>query len=268
MAKDLLQPERQKAVINRRVIARVVDIDDADRLLRVKIRILEMHPETLADDDLPWAEFAPPPGNRDNAGTFMPVEPDDHVWVDFPYDGDIRRPRILGSVHYAPDSEPYFPHEAWVGPDALEHKRIVAPQPGGRNYGKNLVVSIHGIVIEVKDDNAVIVTQRKSGTAIEITKDADLTMHSEGNIYIEARQNIIMTALGNILITAGESFVVTGQTGTVAGARSLLLAGGGASITLANSIGECEGDFFYSGNIDANGHIIDGTGNTNHHSHD
>jgi hypothetical protein len=259
MAKDMMQPERIKAVENKRHIARVVSVDDSERLLRVQVRVFVMHPESLTDKECPWAEFAPPPGNRDNAGTFIPVEPGDYVWVDFPYDGDVRRPRLLGSVHYAPDSEPYFPHEAWLGPDAVEHKREEwEPMPSEREYFKQGAISHKGIVIEFVEDS-VIVTQRETGTAIEITPEGDLTLHGEKNVYISAQENIRIHAKQNIVIDALNV--------TVSGAISCMLAGGTASIFLANSGGECSGHFHFDGSIDADGSIMDAAGNTNHHTH-
>jgi uncharacterized protein involved in type VI secretion and phage assembly len=265
MAKDMLQPDRQKPVTDKH-IAQVVSIDDVEQFLRVKVRIQDMHPETVSDDDLPWAEYGPPPGNRGDCGTFIHIEEDDYVWVDFPHDGDIRRPRVIGSVHFCPPTEenpkgaPNFPHEAWQGPGAVEHKRIIAPMPGPREYGQINVFSEHGVVVEVRGDKSIIITQKHTKSAIEITKDGDITLHSEKDIYIEAEQNITMFAKQNINISAG-------MAGSFVALRSLLLSGGSTSILLGMGGGECEGDFHFAGNITGDQTIMDASGNTNHHEH-
>jgi hypothetical protein len=206
MAKDMLQPEQIKSVGAKRYIAQVVDVDDHDRLLRVKVRVMVMHPESLSDDELPWAEYALPPGNRYDNGTFIHVEVGDYIWVDFPYDGDVRRPRMLASIHYAPNSQPEFPHEAWLGPDAVEHKRIIAPMPKDRVYFQNNVFSEFGLVMEVVPDNgSVIVTQKATGSAIEIHYAGHVTLHSEGNAYVEAAGHVYIYAKKDVYIIARQN---------------------------------------------------------------
>lgn len=206
MAKDMLQPERIKAAESKKYIGRVVSVDDKERFLRVKIRIQALHPDIIPDEDLPWTEYALPPGNRYDCGTFIHVEVGDYVWTDFPYDGDIRRPRMLGSVHYCPNEQPEFPHEAWLGPDAVQHKRIIAPMPKDREYFQNNVFSEFGLVMEVVPDNgSVIVTQKATGSAIEIHFAGHVTLHSEVNAYVEARNHVYIYANVNVYIIAGSS---------------------------------------------------------------
>jgi len=268
MAKDMLQPEKLKAVETKRLIAQVVSIDDRDRFLRVQVRIQAMHPPDLPDEDLPWAEYALPPGNRANAGTFIHVEPGDYVWVDFPYVGDVRRPRLLGSVHYCPDAVPNFPHEAWNGPDAVEHKRMDwEPMPEDREYCKQDVISHKGIVIEFVDDS-VIITQRETGTAIEITPEGDMTLHGEKDVFMSAQKDMRIHAERNIMISAkGMIAISAGLTCSVVGVFGCVMQGGSAGISLGLDGGRCTGNFHFDGNIDADGTILDALGNTPNHSH-
>jgi len=265
MAKDLLKPERIKKTLDK-FIGHVVNVEDEENLLRVQTRVYGPH-SGISDDDLPWCEYGAPPGNRYDNGTFIHVEPGDYVWVDFPYDGDVRRPRLLGSVHYCPDGEPNFPHEAWLGPDAVEHKRILwEPPPAGREYFLNNVFSQFGLVVEIVQDS-IIVTQKKTGTAIEITPDGDITLHSEKNIFMTAQEHIKRWAKLGIEITSLGSISVMAPEISVIAAETLTLAGGGTSIVMGDEGGECDGDFHFTGDITGDKTIIDGEGNTNHHTH-
>jgi len=255
---------------DQKYIGRVVNIDDPKKQLRVKIRVFGVFTDNVPDEDLPWAEYAFPPGSRDNEGFVTSVEVGDYVWVDFPFSGNTRRPRLLGSVHYCPDGVPNAPHEMWLGPDALEHERIIAPVPAAREYYKNNVYSQAGIVVEVVPggDGSIIVTQKETGTAIEITPGGDITLHAEGNIYAEsAKGNIKALALiGSVEVSAALIVSITAGVAITMTAPSISMAAAGCTLELGADA-QCQGDFGVDGNIEATGDVIDGGENTNHHEH-
>ncbi|MCE0813704.1 hypothetical protein [Buttiauxella sp. S04-F03] len=64
--------------------------------------------EGITDEDLPWAEYLLPLNYQ-----FTPNQKGDHVWVDFPYNGDTRRPRICGAaMDWQGDGKANVPAEA------------------------------------------------------------------------------------------------------------------------------------------------------------
>lgn len=268
MQKNL--PDRPTMRFDQRYIGRVVNVDDPKKQLRMKIRVYGVFTDNVPDKDLPWAEYSFPPGSRENEGFVTSVEVGDYVWVDFPFSGNTRRPRMLGSVHYCPDGVPNAPHEMWLGPDTLEHKRVVAPMPAAREYFRNNVFSQAGIVVEMVPggDGSIIVTQKATGTAIEITPDGEITLHAEGNIYAESATGDIkaVAALGSVEVSAAViASIVAGEAITMV-APSITMTTPACALKLGENA-ECEGDFMVDGRIDATGDIIDGGSNTNHHSH-
>jgi len=286
MQKNL--PDRPTMRFDNRYIGRVVNTDDPDHQLRVQIRVYGVFTDNVPDEDLPWAEYAFPPGSRENEGFVTSVEVGDYVWVDFPFVGNTRRPRLLGSVHYCPEASPQAPHEMWLGPEALVHKRRAGePEPADRDYYENNVYSQDGIIVEIpKKQNvngikigSIIVTQRETGAAIEITPEGDITLHSEKAAFLTADQNIIiLSEKGSILITSLKSDVLVSalnQINGVAGVSISLTApeiylNGNVHISGELTVGggiEAVGSMHSEGSIEADGEILDGDGNTNHHSH-
>ena len=261
-----------------RYIGEVVDVDDPQAFLRVKVYVYGVFTANVEVGDLPWADVAFPHGSRYNEGFVTSMDIGDYVWVDFPFMGDTRRPRVLGSVHFCPNEEPNAPHEMWLGPDELKHERLIAPEPGPREYYKNNVFSQAGFVIEMIPDGSYLITQKSSGAAFEITPDGDITLHAkEGNIYLETESGNIQvyTFLGNILANAvaGNVSVTAGQIASITAGVAITLSA--PTITMASSActlelgadAQCQGDFGVNGNIEATGDIIDGGENTNHHEH-
>lgn len=165
-------------------IAVVESTADPKLWYRVQVRVYTVFTANVATSDLPWAEIKLEVGARPNGGHAMPLKKGDLVWVDFPYDGDTRRPRITGSVHYCPDNHPNIPHEAWAGSESFQHKRTgEEPAQADHAYYEDEVSTQHGITIERNKDGSYCVYQRTSGTELTITKDGHMILHVEGDIY-------------------------------------------------------------------------------------
>jgi hypothetical protein len=171
--------------------AKVIKLSDKAQFLMAQVEI----PELLegADIDLmPWATYLLPVGARANEGDFNPVAIGDWVWVDFPYvthgEIDTRKPRIKGSMHFAPDEVPNLPHECFEGADTLVHKRTATetkPKPKKANEAR--VVTIGFATIELEKDGALRLTSRKTGSAFEICEEGDMVSHSEGKQFSSSK---------------------------------------------------------------------------------
>jgi hypothetical protein len=257
-----------------RYIGQVVDTNDPKQELRVKIRVYGVFTDNVQDTDLPWAEYAFPPGSRENDGFVTSLETGDYVWVDFPFSGNTRRPRIVGSVHHCPDGEPDAPHEMWLGPDAVEHKRRAGePMPAQRQYYENNVYSQDGIVSEIprtSPDGSLIVTHRATGSAIEIAPNGDIVLHGESKVYMTADSGItILTEKNSVVIVGAISVDVLAGGSISLSAPDIYLNGnvhvnGGLSIS-GDAVGA--GSLKITGDIESAGAITDAAGNTNHHTH-
>jgi hypothetical protein len=184
--------------------------------------------------ELPWAEYILPFGAASNLGGFIPSAVGDYVWIEYPHDGDTRRPLIVGGAHFCPDGSPNMPNEAWSGPDVVSHKREGAePVPAAPGYHRDVVFTRHGVTVEIAEDSSVRVTQRGSGSAIEIAAGGDITIHGEGNIHISAQTDCNLIVKGNAAIDVTGN-VTAGVTGNV-----MAEIGGAANVKAAGPI-TCE----------------------------
>lgn len=212
-------------------IAQVIDIDDPERLLRAQVRIIDLH-SSVPDKDLPWAEFRLPIGAKFNNGTYTPVTKGDWVWVDCPYNYDPRRVRIVGSVHFAPEGVLNLPHETFVGAEAYIHQRTgdEPPQPA-HIYGKDSVSTLNGVMIATNEDGSYSIAQKGTGTDLTITKDGDVVLHVEGNIYRSATKD----SKGNI--DGADKVLIIGKHEVVA--MEGIDHDGGSGNPLGNVNGHC-----------------------------
>lgn len=62
-------------------------------------------------------------------GAFASCIVGDLVWVDFPYEGDSRRPRITAAGQDAPNGQPNVPSESWGGAGAYQPPEIEGAPP-------------------------------------------------------------------------------------------------------------------------------------------
>ena len=82
------------------MVALVTDVDDPQKLGRVKIKL-----PTLADDyESDWARVVQPGAGKTAVSVFLP-EVGDEVLVAFEH-GDIRRPYVLGGLWSVPHKPP------------------------------------------------------------------------------------------------------------------------------------------------------------------
>jgi uncharacterized protein involved in type VI secretion and phage assembly len=205
-----MNDERKNKVYGER-IGLVEDTADPDKMMRARVRVIGLHTDQVQANVLPWAEYKLPIGARLNEGGFTPVKVGDWVWIDFPYDGDPRRPRITGSVHYAPDKQPYLPHESWGGSEKLSHKTTgEEPAPGADSYHGPVTFTQHGVTVVIHADKSVSITHRETGTAIRVSPEGDIVLHSENNLFLSAIEHLKGIIEGNLDIK------ISGKSSTVA----------------------------------------------------
>lgn len=160
--------------------AEVISIDHPEKQHKAKIRILVLW-DSIPDNDLPWAEYLLPLGARENEGEAMPCKVGDHVWVEFPTNGDSRVPLITGSCYRFHDGKGQLPDEL-MGP-LYKHKRSEGePMPSEAVYGDK-VMDLFQILEQVTTNGEWCLTHKPSGTALNITKDGHLVIHCEKDSY-------------------------------------------------------------------------------------
>jgi phage baseplate assembly protein V len=114
------------------------------------------------------------------------------------------------------------------------------------------------------------------GSLVEYDSDAkrmhvvsvgDIAAEASGNITATAGENITATAGGNAAIVAGAVASITAPAITLNATK-----GGKGAATMNGSFKlkgdfEIEGNVAVTGNVDATGTVMDGGGNSNHHTH-
>lgn len=190
--------------------AKVVNTKDPKKYLRVQVRVPGWW-DAVPDKDLPWAEYRLNDA-RARGGNFMPAEVDDWVWVDFP-NGDTRYPRITGWCHFAPNGKPNAPHEAWSGEEVIVHKLdsgALEPSPSAPKYHESWAIEKYGAVIEVNPEGEMLITQRKTGSSVRITRNGEVTIHGEKSVHISGKENLEVNFAGDINMTAGGIMTLIG----------------------------------------------------------
>lgn len=178
----------QRLALGADMQATVVSVDDPKKYKRVQVRPVALF-DGVQDNDLPWAEIKLPVSARANEGDFTPFKKGDVVWIDFPYitlnEIDMRRPRITGSVHLAPNGILNLPHEVFGGQDVHTHKRL-NNEPKAKPAKDSKVMTLHGITVEVVSDGIWRVFHRNSGTELELSE--HILAHSEKELFVSAKE--------------------------------------------------------------------------------
>ncbi len=224
----------QPKIYSGEYVSEVVSVDDPKRMMRVQVRVYDIF-DGVPVADLPWATYRLPLGVRPSNGGFIPVKVGDLVWVDFPFNGDTRRPRITGGVHYAPDGNPNMPPEAWAGPGQFDHKRTPdEPKPEAPGYHEDIVFQQNGVLVQLTKSGAARITNQTSGTAAEITPDGDVIIHCEKNCYQSIQGNYLVDVKGNYSLRVdGEMNLESEGAGTVQSKGNMAMGSAGGSLNLA-----------------------------------
>ncbi|EKG7113519.1 hypothetical protein L6019_RS23500 [Escherichia coli] len=190
--------------------ARVIDTVHPKGLMLAKVRVDALW-HGVPDDVCPWAEY-----NLEIGGSFAPTIKGDLVWVDFPYDGDSRRPRITGMCQDAPGGDPNVPRESWSGSGEYIPPEVEdAPTLRELNDTKDYVYNRNGL-LEIK-------TSGGSWSVTHLASDTTMGMNESGQVYVISTQNVFvqgdtgvmvksgadieMIAVGDIKMTAGGSLL-------------------------------------------------------------
>jgi hypothetical protein len=205
--------------------AQVVNVSHPDGIYMASIRLIKLW-DAVRDGDLPWAEFLLPIGAKPSNGHVLPVEPGDYVWVDFPRNGDTRYPRITGSLYYAPDLTSYLPDE--VNGTAYEPKRAEGEPKPAIYDRKDYLYDRFGLREHRTASGGYSLTHKATGTAIEVTSDGQMVIHTEGNAFESATGNKTEQYTGKLTINVkGDAIIKSDGAATVEASADLNLVAGG-----------------------------------------
>ena len=257
-------------------------MDDPDKRCRVKVNVYDIF-DGVPVSALPWANFVLPLGSRPSEGAINPVQVGDKVWVRF-VEGDSRRPLIIGSAQASPGGKVNLAPEACQGEGQFPHKRTEKqPKPEAPPYYEDVVFCQNRALIQLCRSGNIRITQMDSGSAVELLPNGHMVIHCEGDMFTSVKGNALEEFDGNLDLVIKGNFTQTvegSMSQTSKGAASFassesslslgaktkgtMTGGGGLSFEGPTSMKD---DLTCSSNISAAGSIMDGSGNSNHHSH-
>ncbi len=222
---------RARRVINGIVTGECVDIEDPDRLGRVRVRL---HFQD-ADAALPWVRMVAPYAGNGRGIQFFP-EVGDEVVIAFEQ-GDPARPYVIGAVWNGKDEPPDLEYKQIVtragntvriSDDARRGESIQIFTPRGdcmvqlENASGGPLVTIHSegdISLEAKEElrikcrNLVQEVEqsytRKAGASEKAAAAADMTL-TAGSVSVAADMNMALSANVNLDASAGAMHNIVG----------------------------------------------------------
>lgn len=209
-------------------IGEVVSLYDPQNLMRVRVKINGMFDGE--ESSLPLATYLLPVGSRAGDGNFTPVKVGDHVWIDFPMNGDTRYPRITGSVHYCPGGVPNIPVESWNGTPATRSRESWEPAVSSGTYHEDVVETQHGITTTKRADGSISILQRGTGAEIYIHPDGQVVVHSPDKLSVSADGDIRVNSKGNVLVNSEGTATVSSLVSATVSAPSIILKNTGIAL--------------------------------------
>ena len=174
-----------------------------DNKMKAQVRILAEW-DDAPDEYMPWAEYLL---SVDRA--FVPTQPGDMVWVEFPYGGDSRRPMIVGAAQDWSGGVPNVPPEAsGVGEQYQPPEKDGSPKGAELMPTADMVLKRDGVMIIRTASGGYSMTRLADGTAIGFNDSGDVYIFSEGRTYVNATGDIEVITSNNVTIRAGGNVTV------------------------------------------------------------
>jgi uncharacterized protein involved in type VI secretion and phage assembly len=193
---DLLAERNGSARITGVVTAVVTNLDDPEKLHRVKVKF----PWLTEDDESAWARVATPMAGRER-GLYLLPEVDDEVLVAFEH-GDPRFPYVVGSLWNANAKPP--------AEDTPKNDRRSLTSRSGHVVRLDDTEGAEKIeILDKSEKNSIVVST--SDNTITIKADADITIESSGGkvvlkgsgVEIVSQADVKLEASGSMDVEAG-----------------------------------------------------------------
>jgi phage protein D/phage baseplate assembly protein gpV len=198
------------------VIGVVTDINDPEKLGRVKVKYPWMPKDGGSELGSNWARLASP-GAGKNRGIFFTPEIDDEVLILFEQ-GDVNYPYVVGALWNSKDKPPEGQGEI-VG--------------GGKTTNQRVMRSRSGHVIIMDDtkgaEKVIFEDKSKKNSIIFDTKAKSVTIKSEGDMTLEAGGKFIMTSKQDFSLDSKAKIAFSASTNLNLEAKSGLSAKSGSS---------------------------------------
>ena len=245
----------------------VVDIEDPNKMGRVKVKVFNEHDSDIENDDLHWAILMVPPTSASVGGVGISptgIEKDSYCFGFYMDATHKQHPVIMGTWHKMPGMDPNRSDVSKLatGTQTLDKDKL-GPEPDtayGAVYPNNKVHQTKsGHVIEIDDTPGKerIHLYHKSGSYAEINNDGqivikgvddvfeivakdkhvyvkgDVNLMVQGDLNAVVKGSVQMSASGNTSIDSKGTLTLRGQAGvSIRSGSDIAMAGpGGVSVT-------------------------------------
>jgi uncharacterized protein involved in type VI secretion and phage assembly len=183
--------------INGVVTAVVTDLNDTEKLGRVKVKFPWLPKNGSAEVSSTWARLAVPSGGKER-GFFFTPEVDDEVLVIFEH-GDVNFPYIVGALWNKKDKPPAGTAE--IVKDGTVNQRVIRSRSG------------HTIILDdTKGKEQIIIQDKSAKNSIVInSKDKSMTIKAEGDLIFEAGGKFTVTSKGDVSVDSKAKATISSQ---------------------------------------------------------
>jgi uncharacterized protein involved in type VI secretion and phage assembly len=175
--------DRPPGWLNAGYLARVVSLDDPERLNRVQVRLIAF--DGIDGQDAPlWARVVAPFAGNDRGTFFMP-DVDDEVLVLFT-NGDTRFPLVIGGLWNGASTAP-----ADLGPEGNRYKRIrsrngiTITMDDQRGQETLTLETPGGQTLRLEDGPGTITCEDSNGNSITM-ESAGITIQAASKVKVQA----------------------------------------------------------------------------------
>lgn len=172
-------------------------------LMMARVRINGLG-ENLSEDSLPWAERNLPDG-----GAYSPLIAGGLVWVDFPYSGGSRHPRIAGFAQDAAGGTSNVAAEASGQGDPYSQKDVEGAQASPvLSATKDFVYKRNGLMEIRSSGGGWSMTHTAVGSTMGQNDDGEQYLIAQADIVINLTAKVTIKAAAEMQIVASASLKI------------------------------------------------------------
>jgi uncharacterized protein involved in type VI secretion and phage assembly len=190
------------------VIAQVTDVNDPEKMGRVKVKYPWLSDDYVSD----WARVVCQGAGKDRGWIALP-EVGDEVLIGFELQ-DFDRPVVLGGLYNGVDTMPAGPNELVDGGSGAINRRSLVSRAGHRIDLLDQAGSKEGVRLATKDDRFLIFID-KTNTTITVQADGTVLIEGSKGITLDAKNSDLTMKAASVKMTATNGVQMDGGSGAV-----------------------------------------------------
>jgi phage protein D len=190
------------------VIAQVTDVNDPDKMGRVKIKYPWLSDDYVSD----WARVVCQGAGKDRGWVALP-EVGDEVLIGFELQ-DFDRPVVLGGLYNGVDTMPGGPNDLVDGGSGAINRRSLVSRAGHRIDLLDQEGTKEGVRLATGDDKFLIFID-KTDTTITVQSDGTVMIEGSKGITLDAKNSDLTMKAASVKMTATNGVQLDGGSGAV-----------------------------------------------------